>query len=226
MRGLVATNRDLRLIQKQGKDYLLLNPPEELHRMPKALRKYLEKGKKDGVHLAWKCKSRDPWYIVPHTYIPEAFIPCMSASWPRIMVNRSDYTCRNNIIRLACNEKRPAAEWTRLALGTLSTFSQLSAQLVGRSYGGGVLKVEPTELTRLAILLVPQEVTQTLARQVDSLLRQNEHAAATAAVDSALITTNRNFSKVKLALLRSTRDKLFMRRRQHRNDAKKIVQAD
>lgn len=226
VQGLAATNRGMRLVEKQGKDYLLLNPPRDMRRMSKSLRKYIDKGIESGVHLAWKCKSREPWYIVPHTYIPEAFIPCMSASWPRVMVNRSDFTCTNNIIRLSWNERRPEADWTRLALGSLSTFSQLSAELVGRSYGGGVLKVEPTELTRLAVPLVPQEVTRPLARHVNALLRQNKQSAATEAVDAALIAANRNFSKIKLNLLRSARDKLFMRRRQHRNDAQKIVQPD
>jgi adenine-specific DNA-methyltransferase len=225
VRGLFATNRNLRQIAEGGKDYLLLNPPQEPRRMPKALREYLKEGKKAGVHLACKCESRDPWYVVPQTYVPDAFIPCMSASWPRIIVNRSHYTCTNNIIRLSWNERRPNADWTRLALGTLSTFSQLSAELVGRSYGGGVLKLEPTELTRLAIPLVPPGVSPTLARRVDELLQQNRPGAATEAVDSAILETSDRFSKVKLKLLRAARDKLFMRRRQHRNDSRRIVEA-
>ena len=223
--GLAATDRDLRVIEKQGKDYLLLNPPPELRQMPAPLRKYIEEGEESGVHLAWKCKCRTPWYVVPHTSVPEAFIPCMSASWPRVIANRSGYTCTNNIIRLAWKEKRPAADWTRLALGTLSTFSQLSAELVGRSYGGGVLKLEPTELTRLAVPLVPREEAAALARQVDALLRRKEQALATAAVDEALLGSLPGLSKAKLVLLRAARDRLFLRRRQHRNDATRIVEA-
>ena len=221
--GLIATDRDLKILSKEGKPYRLLNPPENLSRTPKSLRKYIEQGEEKGVNLAWKCKSRDPWYIVPHTYVPEAIIPCMAASWARLMVNRSSYTCTNNIIRLSWKEKRPSNDWARLALGTLSTFCQLSAELVGRSYGGGVLKLEPTELTRLVVPLIPVEVTRALAKKVHSLLREGDVAAATNAVDSALAASDKRLSNTNLKLLRAERNKLFLRRRQHRNDAKGIA---
>ncbi len=221
--GLVATNRDLKYLDNEGKPYLLLNPPENLAHAPKSLRRYIEQGEEKGVNLAWKCKSRDPWYIVPHTYVPEAIIPCMAASWARLMINHSGYTCTNNIIRLSWKDRRPAYDWTRLALGTLSSFCQFSAELVGRSYGGGVLKVEPTELTRLAVPLVPVDKARLLAKQVNILLRQGKMAAATGAVDAALVEANKSLSHRKLKILRSARNKLFFRRRQHRNDAERIV---
>jgi hypothetical protein len=221
--GLVATDRSLKTLDRKGKPYLLLNPPEDISRAPKSLRKYIEQGEKKGVHLAWKCKSRDPWYVVPHTYVPEAIIPCMAATWARLMVNRSSYTCTNNIIRLSWKEKRPSNDWTRLALGTLSTFCQLSAELVGRSYGGGVLKLEPTELTRLVVPLVPVEVTHALAQKVHSLLREGDVTAATNAVDAALADSDKRLSSRNLKKLRAERNKLFLRRRQHRNDAKGIT---
>jgi hypothetical protein len=111
----------------------------------------------------------------------------------------------------------------RLALGTLSSFSQLSAELVGRSYGGGVLKLEPSELKRLRVPLVPSTITKVLAKHVNFLLRQGKHAEATSAVDDALIEAGCGLSAEKIALVRTARDKLFMRRRQHRKDARVIL---
>jgi adenine-specific DNA-methyltransferase len=222
--GLVATDRNLKYLDKEGRPYLLLTPPENLARGPKALRKYIEQGEEKGVNLAWQCKSRDPWYVVPLTYVPEAIIPCMAASWARLMVNHSSYTCTNNLIRLSWRETRPAHDWTRLALGTISSLCQLSAELVGRSYGGGVLKLEPSELMRLAIPLVPVDKARSLAKEVEALLRQGKAAKATGAVDAALVEAHKSLTYRKLKILISARNKLFFRRRQHRNDAKRIVE--
>jgi tRNA1(Val) A37 N6-methylase TrmN6 len=223
LRGLTAKNSDFRPLKDQGKEYLLLSPPEKPSKMPKSLQKYIEYGEENGVHLAQKCTVRDPWYIVPQTYVPPAFIACMAASWPRLVVNNSDYTCTNNIIRLIWKVKRPYKDWRKLALGSLSTLSQFSAELVGRSYGGGVLKLEPTELTRLAIPIISDDVVDSLAQKVDLLLRQNNVSAATDAVDSALLDAFTDLSFSHLQQLRSARNKLFLRRRQHRRDANKFV---
>ncbi|HVF49798.1 MAG TPA: hypothetical protein VNA19_06915, partial [Pyrinomonadaceae bacterium] len=221
--GISVKNRDFRWLDNKGKEYLLLSPPESLSEMPKPLRNYIEQGINDEVHLAVKCQAREPWYVVPQTYAPDAFMPCMSASWPRLIVNRSSYTCTNNIIRLSWKSKRPARDWLKLALGSLSTLTQLSAELVGRSYGGGVLKVEPTELTHLAIPLLPDELVDSLVPKVDQFLRENNTSAATDVVDKALINANVGISSIRLQQLRHTRNKLFLRRRQHRRDATKIV---
>ncbi len=221
--GLNATNRDLKMLKKCNKDYLLLYPPPDLSRTPVSLRKYIKQGEEAGISSAWKCKSRDPWYVVPHVQAPAAFIPCMSASWPRLIVNKSNYTCTNNIIKLSWKSIRPDSDWTRLALGTLSTLCQLSAELVGRSYGGGVLKLEPTELTRLAIPLLPAEVIGPLAVRVDDLIRRDKLKEATDLVDEALMIVNPNLSAQRLELLRAARKKLFLRRRQHRRDANIIA---
>ncbi|MGE0132439.1 MAG: N-6 DNA methylase [Blastocatellales bacterium] len=221
--GLVATERDLQALKQQGKDCLLLYPPAGLSRTTKALREYLELGEEKGVSAAWKCSVRDPWYVVPHADAPEAFMPVMAASWPRLIVNRSDSTCTNNILKLSWKDRRPTLDWTRLALGTLSTLCQLSAELVGRSYGGGVLKLEPRELAQLAVPLIPPSVTKSLARRVDAFLRQNRTAEATEAVDAVLMSANAQFTSKTLEQLRAARKKLFLRRRQHRRDAEKLA---
>ena len=202
---------------------MLLTLDQVESKLPKPLQEYIQYGEKNGVSKAQKCRVRRPWYVVPHIFIPSAFMPCMVAAWPRLVINQSQYTCTNNILRLLCKEERPEEAWIRLALGTLSTLSQLSAELVGRSYGGGVLKLEPKELAQLAVPLVPVEASGGLARKVDSLLRKNKVSEATDAVDSALLDSNIGLNMARIKQLREARNQLFLRRRRHRRDAQGIL---
>jgi hypothetical protein len=147
----------------------------------------------------------------------------MSASWPRLVVNKSSYTCTNNILRLVWKIERSPDDWIRLALGTLSTLSQLSAELVGRSYGGGVLKLEPTELTHLAVPLLPVDKASSLAEEVDRLLKANRFLDATNCIDTALVECRMSLTEAGLQRLRKARSLLFLRRRGRRNDAQQIL---
>ena len=229
--GLYATENDVRELVKGGRRALLLSPSAES--VDKALKAYLDEGEAAGVPKAQKCRTRTPWYVPKHTETPPAFVHCMTASWPRIVVNESVATCTNNVVRLSWrsdpelptrNDDEPLT-WAALALGALSSLSQLSAELVGRSYGGGILKVEPTELKRLAVPLLPGRMVEKVASEVDDLLRKGCPARATAVVDKAVLSTTADFSEQDLALVREARNALFLRRRQHREDAGRIVEA-
>lgn len=222
-KGVAVTNEDLAFLRLSGKAHLLLTPPRNKSAMKRATRSYIDEGEEAGINEAVKCKTRKPWYVVPHTEAPAAFMPCMVASWPRLVVNDSSFTCTNNILKLTWKEERPDTDWTRLALGTLSTLSQLSAELVGRSYGGGVLKVEPTELKRLAVPLLSVEAAGRIVGQVDGLLRENRVNEAIDTVDNALVAETPGLTLLGLTKLRNARNQLFLRRRQHRRDAERIV---
>ena len=222
-KGVAVTDEDLAFLRDSGKAHLLLTPPRNKSAMKRTTRSYIDEGEEAGINEAVKCKTRKPWYVVPHTEAPAAFMPCMVASWPRLVVNNSSFTCTNNILKLKWKEERPNSDWTRLALGTMSTLSQLSAELVGRSYGGGVLKVEPTELKRLVVPLLSAEAADRIGGQVDSFLRENRVNEAIDTVDTALVAEMPGLTPSGLTHLRNARNQLFLRRRQHRRDAERIV---
>ncbi len=221
LKGVYVTDTDLIRFRENGNRYLLLTlrPDEDI---PESIQTYLQFGEQLGVPKARKCSDRKAWYAVPHTFIPSAFMPIMSASWPRLVVNQSGYTCTNNILRLEWHEGKADHEWFLLSLGTLSSLSQLSAELVGRSYGGGVLKLEPRELAELVIPLLPQKYVGELTEKINTLLWHDRTREATDIVDAALVYSGVLTTQA-LILIRRTRDMLFLRRRYHRNDASKIL---
>lgn len=221
--GLWITDARLQEQPKHFQSKHLLVAIPHSYQLGEAVNAYITKGEKLGVNEATKCRDRKPWFVVPHISSPPAFMPIMSASWPRLVINRSGYTCTNNILKVFWREPRTANQWIRLALGSLSTLSQFSAELVGRSYGGGVLKLEPKEFAKLVIPLLPDDIADRIAPIVDDLLVRGMSSEATRQVDKALIESGLYADSYELEVMRTARDHLFKRRRNHRNDAQRIL---
>jgi adenine-specific DNA-methyltransferase len=122
-------------------------------------------GVKQGVQAAYKCRVRDPWWRVPLVGIPDMFVTYMNHDTVRLVTNTARVRHLNSVHGLSLNADVRAIALNLLPLASLNSLSLLGAELVGRSYGGGVLKVEPREAMKLP---VPSA----------ALLRQSEPALA------------------------------------------------
>jgi adenine-specific DNA methylase len=134
---------------------------------------YISEGADRGIPQRYKCRVREPWYVVPGVTVPDAFLTYMSHEIPRLVLNSADATCSNNLLAVRFNSLN-----TSMAGGIVASFynsaTMLSAERIGRHYGGGVLKLEPSEADRLLIpMLTAQEVVTLTPRlnEVDALLR-------------------------------------------------------
>tara|TARA_Y100000766_G_C18762010_1_gene533883 strand:- start:266 stop:601 length:336 start_codon:yes stop_codon:yes gene_type:complete len=76
-----------------------------------------------------------------------------------------------------------------ISISLLSSFSQLSAELEGRAYSSGVLKIEPSSGRRIQILMNEAIMDDLVLakRNVDKLLIRGEQSRATDIVDAILI---------------------------------------
>ena len=105
-----------------------------------------------------------------------------------------------------------------LPLAFLNSFSLLGAEMVGRSYGGGLLKLEPKEADMLpvpaAALLRRAAADLSAARPgVEAALQVGDLAAAVAQVDRILLTGRLGLDDGQLMALRMARELLSQRRR-------------
>jgi len=75
--------------------------------------------------------------------------------FPRIVLNMSGSTSTDTIHRLTSKEVDPE----RVIANTYTWLTAASAEIEGRSYGGGVLELEPTEAERL---LMPESLNGAL----------------------------------------------------------------
>lgn len=111
---------------------------------------YLREGEEAGISQRYKCRVRRPWYSVPlPRRRPEAFLPYMSHHAPRLIVNDVDAWSTNLVHGVSLGLLAPPAR--ALAVAMASSLTLLSAEVEGRSYGGGVLKLETKEAERLLV---------------------------------------------------------------------------
>jgi len=134
-------------------------------------------------------KKRRIWCQTSDGNVPDAFFPVMHHTGPRLILNPEGFNCTNTIHRVFFGEHASPVTPKLATISLLTTFSQLSAELVGRRYGSGVLKHEPRDAERIQILL-PQadeaEVDHILLK-VDTVLRAGDGEAARRIANAAIL---------------------------------------
>ena len=142
--GLVLRRADWHALAKaNGKCYLLqLGDMERQSLAPSALA-YVEAGERIGYHEGYKCRIRLPrWWKVPSDWEPDAFLLRQIYDGPRIIENRARATSTDTIHRIR-TKSGVSASW--LAAASMNSLTWAFTEIRGRSYGGGVLELEPTE---------------------------------------------------------------------------------
>lgn len=147
---------------------------------------YILAGELQGFHQRYKCRSRSPWYAVPlPKRKPDAFLPYMHHLGPRLIVNPGGL--RNSNLLHGVALKPGAAPAEAIAVAMSSSLTLLSAEIEGRSYGGGVLKLETKEAERLLIPAIANaRPLAGLVPVVDDLVRQGRVLDAARMVDDEL----------------------------------------
>jgi adenine-specific DNA methylase len=141
-----------------------------------ALASYIRVGEGNKVNEGYKCSIRAPWYAVPSVWTPDGFLFRQIYDFPRVVLNKAGATSTDTIHRLTCKVEKPE----RVIANTYTWLTAASAEIEGRSYGGGVLELEPTEAERLlmpAILNGAMPLAEadrlTRAGRLDDVLEEN-----------------------------------------------------
>jgi len=116
--------------------------------LPSQLRNYLESDAGRKARATYKCRHREPWYVVPDVTIPDGFLSYMSGSRPALMANQAGCAGTNSVhmITLA-----PYVRMAELQSAWDRPLTRLSCEVEGHPLGGGMLKLEPREAGRLVL---------------------------------------------------------------------------
>lgn len=210
--GLFFTPEDVAAQEERGVAHHLVVPQNDLFSAePAVLQRFTAEGERRGTARRFKCRSREPWWKVPGLTQAELLVTYMSGAQPRAAVNRARAFYANSLHGLRLRDGISAE---LLALALHSSLSLLSMEIEGRSYGGGILKLEPRELDRVLVPWprIPPTRLHELSSRVDDMLRAGSYEEAVEAVDEEVLIGSLDLPELELRRLRSARRRLLARR--------------
>jgi adenine-specific DNA-methyltransferase len=194
-------------VEKQSPAFLVNPPDEPFYRLPDSLKEYVTTGEEKGMNKGYKCRIRNRWYVVPSAWIPQAFMLRQVHHYPKIILNDAAATSTDTIHRVKLRNGVPART---VAASFLNSLTFAFSEVTGRSYGGGVLELEPNEAEKLPLPLIGADILN--LDELDKLLRENNINAALDITDRVLLQDGLGLSSEETKMLRVTWQKLRDRR--------------
>jgi adenine-specific DNA methylase len=209
--GLVLGNEDWKGLYARNEKVLLLNVQVGARSdLPPDVLKYVEHGEDLGYHTGYKCRIRLPaWWQIPSLWTPDAFMLRQIHDAPRIVSNRTGATCTDTIHRV---RTRPGVKADQLAAASVNSMTAAFSEIHGRSYGGGVLELEPREATEIPF---PELNGVLPIDELDKLAQESESASLLDAVDRHVLSPM-GLTAAEIDRLRGIWNKLSMRRRERK----------
>ena len=181
--GLDFTLNDHGVLAATGAAAFLIRPTCS-HQQHVGVQEWLTDGLEYGVDERFKCAARRDWFRVSLPPAPDAFATCSRLGAPRLVLNRTPYRCSNALHSVRWKPSVGAVP-EAVAVGFLTTAVAVWAELFGRRYGGGVLKIEPGTLVKIPVPIVPG--AEDAFEEVDRLLREGQEEAAREFADDRVL---------------------------------------
>ena len=174
-KGIYFTKEDHDDNVKMGKKSKLINfkdiPYEDYLQ---GHRDYISKGETNGENKGYKCSIRNRWYIVPSIWVPDAFFLRRNNLYPKFVLNSCDAVSTDTMHRMKFSKD---VDHEIMLLSYYNSVSFAFTEICGRSYGGGVLEILPSEVGNIMIPIIksiPEKVKKELLEQIDSIVRNGD----------------------------------------------------
>lgn len=174
--------------------------------------RFIQSGEEQGLDKRYKCRIREPWFRVPVVKPGSLMLAKRSHGYPRVVLNSASVVTTDTIYRGHTVAGSPLSP-RDVATSFHNSLTLLTAEIEGRSFGGGVLELVPSEVGRLSIPVAPGigahfEKLDALARSVAS---PEDHSVVDA-TDSLLTFQVPGMDGELMASLRASRLELLVRR--------------
>lgn len=173
--GIYFTAQDWEKNKTAGKRARLINFPEiPYDEYPAKHKEYISLGEANGEHEGYKCSIRERWYIVPSVWVPDAFFLRRNNLYPKFVLNECNAVSTDTMHRIKFND---GVDPENVLLAYYNSISFAFTEICGRSYGGGVLEILPSEMGDILLPKVDNidpELRGNLLTHIDSVVRNGE----------------------------------------------------
>ena len=146
VKGWMANDQPVLLLHLRGVDPL-----------PAPVREYLDTAAGHLAKETYKCRNRNPWYVVPDVKTPDAFLSYMSGLSPTLVANEARCVCTNSVHAVQLS---PGFDIADVQRAWETPLCQLSCEIEGHPLGGGMLKLEPGEVANVRVPLLATPMTR------------------------------------------------------------------
>jgi adenine-specific DNA methylase len=173
-------------VKQNARAFLVVFPDKKTvsKHNPKAY-EYIKYGEQQGYHLGYKCRIRgNDWQIVPSLKISEIFFTRQIHLFPKMVLNEAKAYTTDTVHRVYLKEK---VNDKAFVASFYNSISLAFSEIVGRSYGGGVLELMPNEVEEI---LIPYQIANAeLFEIIDKMMRKK------ASINDILKITNQKILK-------------------------------
>jgi adenine-specific DNA-methyltransferase len=190
---LSFTDADHREMLAAGKKGWLFYFQQTLAEADDAVAAYVREGETAGVHEGALVSLRRHWYQIERRQPPPILFTYLSRGWPRFIANDVGALNLNGFHSIYVNAEIAGSRLLRSAFLAILNSETVLGHLrsLGRSYGGGTVKVEPGELDQLPVIdprTLDGAVVAELAGEFDRSCRlhPSQFSEARARIDAML----------------------------------------
>ncbi len=190
--GPVFTVRDWEdNIEKEARAYILDFPAKEELRNHKGALTYIKHGEDLKINKGYKTSIRAEWQMIPSLRKSSALFIRRNNLYPKLVINEADAYTTDTMHRVT---PRDGINLQALTASYYNSLSLAFSEITGRSHGGGVLELMPSEAEDI---LVPYDLSNSgLLSYIEKSLRSRvEMEKILAYTDEQILGKNLGFSK-------------------------------
>ncbi len=207
--SLIFTHNDWTNNIKSGANAnLLVFSDSDALDLNKGAKEYVLWGEDQGINKGYKTGIRNNWFVIPSVKLSDALFIRRNNLYPKLVSNEANAYTTDTMHRVYIKDSTDKSAFIASYYNSLSF---AFAEIVGRSYGGGVLELLPSEVKNIPIPY--KETHKELLSKVDSMMRSKTSIDAILSVaDNIILKEGFGLSEKEIKIANSIWKKLSNRR--------------